>query len=141
MSGNKPELDKLKTELGKSGALRGVQFIDAKEMNKLASSVIRHPLFGDKFGVFFPDHTIDPAIAWQRVVRSEIPKEYAVLLLPALSRYFATVPTSGINATTLRHALPGLGASARVLAGRGIAVVAEFLNHIAQAARQIARAA
>jgi len=146
VSENRSELRSLKTELSKAGMLRGVHFIGDKgpvDISKeLDSSVIRHPVFGNKFGVFFPEETLAQKIpVWQRVVRTEIPKEYAILLLPALSRYFAKTATSDINATTLRHALPDLFASAAFRIGRGIAVVAAFLQHIAAAAREIGASA
>jgi hypothetical protein len=64
-----------------------------------------------------------------------------MLLLPALSRYFATVSTSQINATTLRQALPDLVASAAFRVGQGIAIVAAFLEHLAAAEKQIAASA
>ncbi len=145
VSANKAELRILKTELSKRGALRGVQFIEDKGLNtvarELASSVIRHPVFGVRFGIFFPESGLGQNVTWQWVVRSEIPKEYAVLLLPALSRYFASVPTSQISAATLRQALPDLFASAAFRVGQGIAIVASFLEHIAAAEKQFAASA
>jgi hypothetical protein len=90
----------------------------------------------------------DGQASWQRVVSSEmpgehtsIPKEYAVLLLPVLSRYFATHATSEISGETLRQALPDLFSSVRFLAGKGIAIVAEFLTHLAAAAHELSTSA
>lgn len=139
VSSNKAELMKLKTELSKRGALRGISFEDHGK--NLRRDVFENARFKDQFGVFFPESGLGYDVAWQRVVRSEIPKEYAVLLLPALSRYFASVSTSDINATTLRHALPDLFASAAFRVGQGIAVVAAFLEHVAAAERQLSIAA
>ena len=117
-----------------------VETVDIHE--ELASSVYRHPVFGSKFGVFFPDQAQAQKISeWQRIVRTEIPKEYSILLLPALSRYFATTTTSDINAMTLRQALPDLFASAAFRVGQGIAIVAAFLEQIAAAERQLSASA
>jgi hypothetical protein len=87
-------------------------------------------VFGAQFGVFFPENDLGQNVVWQRIVRSEIPKEYAILLLPALSRYFASVSTSDINAATLRQALPDLFASAAFRFGQGIAIVAKIKAEI-----------
>jgi multiple antibiotic resistance protein len=145
VSENRVDLAEFKTEVSKRGALRGLKFIESQGADtvaaQLASAVTRHPVFGDKFGVFFPESDLGQSVAWQRVVRSEIPKEYSMLLLPALSRYFATVSTSQINATTLRQALPDLVASAAFRVGQGIAIVAAFLEHLAAAEKQIAASA
>jgi hypothetical protein len=146
VSEHQNDLRDLKAELSKAGMLRGVRFIGDKSQanieETIVSSVIRHPVFGAKFGIFFPEESVAQAIPeWQRVVRTEIPKEYGMLLLPALSRYFAQTATSDINATTLRQALPDLTASAAFRVGQGIAIVAAFLQHIAAAAREIAKSA
>lgn len=145
VSANRTDLAALKMELSKRGAVHGIKFIENSKTNtalaQLVSSVIRHPVFGEKFGVFFPEYDLGQGVAWQRVVRSEIPKEYSIVLLPALSRYFSTVSTSQINATTLRQALPDLVASAAFRVGQGIAIVAAFLEHLAAAEKQIAASA
>ena len=142
VSENKTAILNLKTELSKAGMLSGVHFIGDKasvDINgELASSVIRHPVFGNRFGIFFPGKALSSEnVAWQRIVRTEIPKEYGILFLPALSRYFAVMATSDIKATTLRRALPDLFAWAEFRVGQGIAIVAEFLDHIATAAHEI----
>ena len=139
VSTNKAELMKLKAELSKRGAMRGVSF--EENAKTLSRNVFENPRFKDQFGVFFPENDLGKNVAWQRLVRSEIPKEYGILLLPALSKYFATVSTSQISATTLRQALPDLFASAAFRVGQGIAIVATFLEHLAAAERQYAIAA
>jgi hypothetical protein len=146
VSENKAALIKLKTELSKAGMLRGVQFIGNKGpegiVTELGRSVFENKQFKGRFGVFFPDEAFAQKIPeWQRVVRSEIPKEYGILFLPVLSCYFAQTATSDINATTLRHALPDLFASAAFRVGQGIAIVAAFLEHIAAAERQFSTSA
>jgi hypothetical protein len=134
VSENRAELLEFKTELSKRGALRGVSF--EGNGKSLENDVFLNARFKDRFGIFFPEGGLVGNAPWQRVVRSEIPKEYATLLLPALSRYFSSVSTSDINGTTLRHALPDLYASARFQVGQGIAIVAAFLERIAAAERQ-----
>ncbi|OQA40257.1 MAG: Cytidylate kinase [Candidatus Omnitrophica bacterium ADurb.Bin314] len=146
VSSNGEALRSFRNDLGSRRLTRGVEFVGDKgpvDLAKAVGAAVRHPVFGERSGVFFPEVELGVNTPWQRVVRADgIPNEYALLLLPFLSRYFATVKTSDINnenlAVALRHALPELGASARVLAGRGIAIVAEFLNHLALAARQFA---
>jgi len=139
VSTNKAELMKLKAELSKRGAMRGISF--EENAKTLSRNVFENPRFKDQFGVFFPESDLGKNVAWQRLVRSEIPKEYGILLLPALSRYFATVSTSQINATTLRQALPDLFASAAFRVGQGIAIVATFLEHLAAAEKQLSASA
>jgi len=137
---DRSQLQAMKTELSKRGALRGVYF--AEDGRSLDRDIFENVQFKDRFGVFFPDEASAGQIpAWQRVVRTEIPKEYAIVLLPALSRYFASVTTSEINATTLRRALPDLFASAAFRVGQGIAIVAELLEHITAAERDLSTSA
>ena len=140
VSKNQKELRDFKNGLP-APMLRGLHFIgDKGPVNieaTLTSSVIHHPVFGSKFGVFFPGNGIEKVVPWQRIVRAEIRKEYGVLMIPSLSLYFSKTATSEINATTLRQALPDLYASARFRVGQGIAIVAGFLQHIAAAAKQI----
>jgi hypothetical protein len=79
VSENRVDLAEFKTEVSKRGALRGLKFIESQGADtvaaQLASAVTRHPVFGDKFGVFFPESDLGQSVAWQRVVRSEIPKD------------------------------------------------------------------
>jgi hypothetical protein len=150
VSANKAEFLGFISELSKLGLSRGVRHyvVDGSEAGwrtlskELSSSVFNHPVFGSKFGVFFPDDGFAKNFpVWQRVVRSQVPKEYVILLLPALSLYFAQHARSEIRADTLRQALPDLVASARFLVGQGIAILPAWLEHIAAAAHEISASA
>ncbi len=150
VSEDRAALQGFKTELSRRRMLRGVKFVGENGPDQIAgelmSSVIRHPVYGSKFGVFFPSTSVASGItAWQRVVYPEVPKEYAMVLLPALTRYFASFTTDDLNeetfATTLRQAVPDLFASARFQVGQGIVIVAESLQHLVTAARQVAASA
>ena len=150
ISANKAELMALMTELAKRHLSNGIQYrlVDGTESNwdklagELDNSVFSNDVYKNSYGIFFPDEAFSKRVpAWQRVVRSEVPEEYGIVLLPVLMQYFAAVKTPEISATTLRQALPDLIASAAFRVGQGIAIVAAFLEHIAAAEREISTAA
>lgn len=150
VSENREELLSFERDLARQGKLRGLNFVGKKGPAfidaELSASVLRHADFGGKFGIFFPTAAARKGIvAWERVVYPEVPKEYAMILIPALTCYFASFKTDELSeetlATTLRQALPDLFASARFQAGKGIAIVAEALSYLVAAARQIAASA
>ncbi len=147
---SRKEVQSLRTELGQRKMSQGVRVLGEEGMDnaveEMRKSVFENKKFSESFGAFFPSGDVAMKVTdWKRKVHNEIPEEYAMLLLPALTKYFAVTRNKDLNSETLAIALqkafPDISSSVKFQTERGIVIAIEVLQSIIAAVRQIATAA
>jgi SNF2 family DNA or RNA helicase len=116
-----------------------------KELVKILNRrVIENPKFSNAYGIFFPNEIwtrFNPALTYSRLVRSDIPAEYGIVLVPRLVLYFAITDTASINSVSLLHEFPDYGPSLQFRPGSGIHILETLLEIIVKSRQAFAASA